>query len=130
MKKNFLFAAGLFLACSLSAGGESYFKKNERWLLTGDSITFTDTYRAAVKRIVDHFHPDNNIVFVNRAVWGVDAAHKTKVEEKPTMVSIMLGMNNIIHEITKQFDIDPEKIDSINVTKNNYIRKLQIEFSK
>ena len=127
MKKNFLFAAGLFLACSLSAGGESYFKKNERWLLTGDSITFTDTYRAAVKRIVDHFHPDNNIVFVNRAVWGVDAAHKTKVEEKPTMVSIMLGMNNIIHyEYPHKPDFS-KKVDAYykNITRHvNYYKSI------
>ena len=97
MKKSFFFAAGMFLACSLFAGGDSYFKNDERWMLTGDSITNTDTYRAAVKRILDHFHPDNKIQFVNKAVWGVDSAHQAKVEGKPTMVTIMLGMNNIIH---------------------------------
>ena len=99
MKKSLLLAAGVFFACALHADGESYFKNNERWMLTGDSITNTDTYRVAIKRIIDHFHPENKIEFVNKAVWGVDSAHKTKIktEEKPTMVSIMLGMNNIIH---------------------------------
>ncbi|MBQ7208863.1 MAG: hypothetical protein IJS01_13780 [Lentisphaeria bacterium] len=90
-------AAGLVCAFSLWAGGESYFRDGERWMLTGDSITSNDTYRRAVKRIVDHFHPGNKIEFINRAVWGVDAAFKTKVEGRPTMVSVMLGMNNIIH---------------------------------
>ncbi|MBE6406388.1 MAG: hypothetical protein E7040_10255 [Lentisphaerae bacterium] len=97
MGKKFLTVLGVLAACALQAGGNSYFKNNERWMLVGDSITNTDTYRAAVKRIIDHFHPDNKIEFVNKAIWGVDASRVEKVTEKPTMVSIMLGMNNIIH---------------------------------
>ena len=44
--------------------------------------------------------------------------------------SITWGMNMMIHESIKEFGIDPEKIASINLTKNNCIRKLQIEYSK
>ncbi|MBQ9500872.1 MAG: hypothetical protein IJU70_01820 [Lentisphaeria bacterium] len=97
MRRKFLSAAGLLFACSLFAGGDSYFRNDERWMLIGDSITSNDTYRRAVKRVVDHFHPGNRIEFINRAVWGIDASFKTKVEGRPTMVSVMLGMNNIIH---------------------------------
>ena len=61
MKKHCLLAASILFAGSLFAAGDSYFKNDERWMLTGDSITNTDTYRAAVKRILDHFHPDNKI---------------------------------------------------------------------
>ena len=106
MKRHgFLLAAALCFAGLVHAGGDSFFRQDERWLLTGDSITNTDTYRVAVKRILDHFHPDNKIEFSNRAVWGVSSSHKTEVKDAPTMVTIMLGMNNVIHyEYPHQFD--------------------------
>ena len=106
MKRHeILLAAAFFFAGLVHAGGDSFFKEDERWLLTGDSITNTDTYRQAVKRILDHFHPENKIEFSNRAVWGVSSAHKTEVKDAPTMVTIMLGMNNVIHyEYPHQFD--------------------------
>ena len=94
---NTLLFGCLFASGSLMANGSSYFKNDDIWLLTGDSITFTDTYRAATKRMLDHFHPDNKITFANRAVWGVRSNYKAKVDGKPTVVSIMLGMNNVIH---------------------------------
>ena len=121
MKKSLLLAAGVFFACALHADGESYFKNNERWMLTGDSITNTDTYRVAIKRIIDHFHPENKIEFVNKAVWGVDSAHKTKIktEEKPTMVSIMLGMNNIIHY---EYPHKPDFSKKVEAYRKNILR--------
>ena len=119
---SILAAASLF---SLRAGGDSFFRNDERWLLTGDSITNTDTYRAAVKRILDHFHPDNKISFSNRAVWGVSSSHQTKVEGKPTMVTIMLGMNNIIHaEYAHQPDFT-EKAEKYRKNILNHVKYYQ-----
>lgn len=122
MKKHCLLAASILFAGSLFAAGDSYFKNDERWMLTGDSITNTDTYRAAVKRILDHFHPDNKIEFVNKAVWGVDSRHQAKVEGKPTLVSIMLGMNNIIHF---EYPHKPDFSQKVESYRKNILRHVE-----
>jgi hypothetical protein len=90
------FAISLLLGL-VAVGGESFFRADDRWLLTGDSITQTDTYRQVVERVMRHYHPDNGLTFPNRSVWGVPSAHQADAEDKPTVVSIMTGMNDIIH---------------------------------
>ena len=75
----------------------SFFKNGERWLLIGDSITNTDTYRQLMLRVLQHYHPEADIMVGNSAVNGVKSDYQEKRDFKPTLVTIMLGMNNIIH---------------------------------
>lgn len=98
VKKALALSIGCLCAATpLLANGSSFFKNDDIWLLTGDSITYTSTYREATQRILKHFHPDNKITIANRAVWGVKSSYKAKIDGRPTVVTIMLGMNNIIH---------------------------------
>lgn len=95
------------LCCALVAGfvasvfadGKSFFKPGDTWVLSGDSITFIDLYRQTVEDALDHFHPGHGIRIVNTGVWGqlTSEAKGKGIELKPTVVSIMLGMNNVIH---------------------------------
>ncbi len=127
-KIGILFFLGSLLASGYGAGvepapsGESFFRKGDRWLLTGDSITFTDTYREVVKRVMDHFHPDNGISFPNRAVWGVESDFKTDVPDKPTVVSIMLGMNDIIHN---EWGSTPDYSKKVNAYRERIRRQIR-----
>lgn len=103
---NLVWVGALVLLCGVLIGisgssnaaeTASFLKKGDRWLLVGDSITNTDTYRQIMKRVLDHYHPDNGVTFVNVAMNGVTSDYQAKTKAEPTVVSIMLGMNNIIH---------------------------------
>lgn len=90
--------APLLAAWPAAAGRDaSFFKNGDRWLLVGDSITNTDTYRQLMLRVFQHYHPEADIMVGNSAVNGVKSDYQEKREFKPTVVTIMLGMNDIIH---------------------------------
>lgn len=77
----------------------SFFRPGDIWVLSGDSITFIDLYRQTVEDALDHFHPGHGIRVVNTGVWGQlakEAAGKG-LALKPSVVTILLGMNNVIH---------------------------------
>ncbi len=82
----------------MAAKDISFFKNGDRWVLNGDSITNTDTYRQLMLRVLQHYHPDADIRVGNSAVNGVTSDFQEKREFTPTLVTIMLGMNNIIHQ--------------------------------
>jgi len=77
----------------------SFFRANDLWVLSGDSITHNDFYRQTVMAALDHFHPGNGIRAMNTAVWGqlTSEANGQGADLRPTVVTIMLGMNNVIH---------------------------------
>ncbi|MHC4884978.1 MAG: GDSL-type esterase/lipase family protein [Planctomycetota bacterium] len=90
----FLLASSLFAADR----GESFLKEGDRWLFVGDSITQTDTYRKLILRVLQHHHPKADIMVGNSAVAGVTSDYKAKRKFTPTVVTIMLGMNDVIHQ--------------------------------
>ena len=47
---------------------DSFLKRGDRWILSGDSITSTDTYRQILQLAADHYHPSAAIVIGNRGV--------------------------------------------------------------
>ncbi|MEI6520628.1 MAG: GDSL-type esterase/lipase family protein [bacterium] len=93
----------LFLPMIISAAddGVSFLRDGDVWVFHGDSITHADTYRRACERVFRHYHPDAKVDFVQAGVWGStssDLAKRLKDEgRKPTIVSMMLGMNNAIN---------------------------------
>jgi hypothetical protein len=91
---------GLAACClaATAAAEPSFLRAGDRWLFLGDSITHYDVYRAAVERVARHFHPEADLAFWNSAVPGVASGHTTEAgTNRPTLVSIMLGMNNTIN---------------------------------
>ena len=100
-----MFLCGLMLLLGATATraeaadrGSCFLKNGDRWLLIGDSITNIDTYRQAALRVLQLYHPDADIMVGNSAVSGVTADYKEKRAFTPTVVTIMLGMNDIIHQ--------------------------------
>ena len=77
----------------------SFLRKGDLWVMSGDSITHNDFYRQCVGAALDHFHPGHGVRIMNTAVWGqlVAEAEGQGVNLKPTVASIMLGMNDVIH---------------------------------
>ena len=90
--------ASVAAAATGSAQGESFLKAGDRWILSGDSITSTDTYRQILQLAIDHYHPGSGIVIGNRGVWGQKLSEEKRLDkEQPDVVSIMIAMNNFIH---------------------------------
>ena len=96
-----MIATGLSVstASAATAQDKSFFRDGDTWVLSGDSITYIDLYRQTVRDAIDHFHPGNSVKVISTAVWGqlTSEAKGKGVELKPQVVSIMLGMNNVIH---------------------------------
>jgi lysophospholipase L1-like esterase len=92
----------LLLVASVIAGEASGFLRDgDVWVFHGDSITHADTYRRACERVFRHLHPEAKVEFVQAGVWGSSSSDLVKrIREegrKPTVVSLMLGMNNAIN---------------------------------
>ena len=95
-------AAGALFGVLVRGGpavAQSFFRDGDTWVLSGDSITYIGLYKQTVKDVLDHFHPGNSITVVDTAKWGqlTAEADGKGLERKPAVVTIMLGMNNVIH---------------------------------
>ena len=88
----------LLLLAAPAWADESFLKEGDRWLFLGDSTTHNDTYRRTVERMVRHFHPSITFETGNMGFNGATSGVKVSAQEKkPTIVSIMFGMNNTIN---------------------------------
>jgi lysophospholipase L1-like esterase len=102
-RSAFLVVWGAVLAGVLAAEpgpgpGQSFLRPGDRWALSGDSITHNDIYRQMVARIQKHFHPAAAVEILQGGIPGATTAARQDVAAKqPTIVSIMLGMNNYIN---------------------------------
>jgi hypothetical protein len=81
----------------------AFVKGDDLWVFLGDSITHNDTYRRTVERVFRHYHPQSPARFVQAGVWGALATasqeqfQKAAKNQRPTIVSLMTGMNNSIN---------------------------------
>ena len=102
MKKSVLIIASL-LHLTVIAGAHAeenpcFLHDGERWMLVGDSITANGTYGRMILQAFRHFHPEAGIAICGIGASGVASDYQFSIEkEKPTLVSIMLGMNDVIH---------------------------------
>ena len=88
----------MLLLVTPALANDSFLKDGDRWLFIGDSITHNDTYRRTVERVVRHFHPGITFETGNMGFNGATSGVKLSPQEKkPTVVSIMFGMNNAIN---------------------------------
>lgn len=92
-------AAALVCACAMSASAQSYLRDGDIWVLIGDSITNIGLYRQTVVDALDHYHPGHSVQVINAGIWGLktNEAQTRGLDVKPSVVSVMLGMNNVIH---------------------------------
>lgn len=87
----------------------SFLRENERILIVGDSITNNGTYVRMVYEAIKHYHPQADIQVNGLGINGVTSDHQyefSKNAENPTLVTMMLGMNNIIHFHDGNRDVD------------------------
>jgi lysophospholipase L1-like esterase len=107
-------------ACLAAPGTDnSFLRKDERILIIGDSITHTGTYVRMVYEAIKHYHPEADIQVNGLGINGVASDHQytfSKEMENPTLVTIMLGMNNIIHYGYSNHDDD--------LLVQNYVRDM------
>ncbi len=100
MKKHIL-AVLLLVATARAEDASCFLRDGDVWVFHGDSITHADTYRRACERVFRSFHPDAKVEFIQAGVWGStssDLVNRLKADgRKPTVVSLMLGMNNAIN---------------------------------
>ena len=82
-------------------GATGFLRDGDVWVFHGDSITHADTYRRICERVFRHYHPDTDVTFVQAGVWGRSSSDLVKRLKSdghaPTVVSLMLGMNNAIN---------------------------------
>jgi lysophospholipase L1-like esterase len=87
----------------LPTAAEGFLRDGDVWVFLGDSITDAGPYRATVERLCRFYHPQAKLTFVNRGVPGALATAsaeqfaKARAEDRPTIVSVMTGMNNSIN---------------------------------
>jgi len=102
--KNFLLT--LFLALSLSlrlSAGEvaTPFKDGDRWCVLGDSITHGGSYHKEVELFYVTRFPEKSLEVINCGISGDTARGALKrlgwdcLDHKPSVVSVMLGMNDV-----------------------------------
>ena len=75
-------------------------KDGDIWCFYGDSITAFGVYPRVIERVFRHFHPGARVTFINNAEGGKQAAAASAAEAvkgNPSIVSIMLGMNDAIN---------------------------------
>lgn len=99
------------LVCVLSVNGlaaerdgdTSLVRDGDRWVCLGDSITALNCYPPLLSRVFNHYHPEATLTVINSGASGTTAsADPAKLAEnvlrhKPTVVSIMYGMNEAIN---------------------------------
>lgn len=103
----------------------SFLKNGDRWLFVGDSITHADTYRQALLRVLQHHHPDADILVGNSAVSGVTSDYKADRPFVPTVVTIMLGMNDVIHQDHAFAPDLKAKIEAYRASITKQVRQFQ-----
>lgn len=103
--------AALCLLCLLPASAlaaekdpaASLLRDGDRWVCLGDSITAFNCYPPLLSRVFQHYHPEATLTVINSGQGGdtasADPAKLTDrvLKHKPTIVSIMYGMNEAIN---------------------------------
>lgn len=108
MRRHCRLGVGLLAAAATGWAGLAraaepgcFLREGDVWEFHGDSITNADTYRRLCERVFRHYHPEAHVDFIQAGVWGSsssDLGKRLKEQgRKPTVVSLMLGMNNAIN---------------------------------
>ncbi len=81
----------------------SLLRDGDRWVCLGDSITVFNSYPPLLARVFKHYHPDAAFTVINSGQGGDTASDSPAkltdrvLKYKPTVVSIMYGMNEAIN---------------------------------
>jgi lysophospholipase L1-like esterase len=82
-------------------GANAVFRQGDRWVAVGDSITHTGLYPRFIELFLLTRFPSQQLKMVNVGIGGDTAAGALRrfdwdiLAEKPTVVSVMFGMNDV-----------------------------------
>ena len=102
--KNFLLTLFLALSLSLRLSADEAatpFKDGDRWCVLGDSITHGGLYHKEVELFYLTRFPEKSLEVINCGIAGDTARGALKrlgwdcLDHKPSVVSVMLGMNDV-----------------------------------
>lgn len=118
---------GIFVLCFIitTSMEASNFESGDRWCAVGDSITHSGSYHKFINLYYATRFPENRIHYYNCGISGDTAAGVLRrinwdvLDKKPTVVSIMLGMNDVgIFDYGSDKNTpEDEKIRSENIWK-------------
>ena len=106
----------LFLAQSLSAQTAAPFQDGERWCALGDSITHGGRYQHLIYLFYATRFPDRTIDLFNCGISGDSAGGALRrleddvLSHKPSVVTIMLGMNDVSRNLYEPGPASPETV--------------------
>ncbi len=99
-----LIIAGLTMVSTAAAEDRaSFVRPDDVWVFVGDSITHNDTYRRIIERVYRHYNPDAKTKFLQAGHDGAPSSaskeqlEKASKESRPTIISLMSGMNDSIN---------------------------------
>ncbi|MHB0998588.1 MAG: SGNH/GDSL hydrolase family protein [Armatimonadota bacterium] len=135
--KHMMIVAALGLTVTASSASADTFKSGDRWCAVGDSITHGGTYHQFIYLYHATRFPERDIMTYNCGIGGDNAAGVLKrmpwdvINHKPTVASVMLGMNDVNIFAYGPDKTDPEFVKlrqtAIETYKTN-MRKLAEEF--
>ena len=107
--KNRIISQMVAACVLLTIGGQagatdtSFVRPGDRWVCFGDSITAAGTYPRILERTFKHYHPDVEFTVINSGQSGDTATTDEQkfadriLQYRPTVVSVMFGMNEAIN---------------------------------
>ncbi|BET68346.1 SGNH/GDSL hydrolase family protein [Opitutales bacterium ASA1] len=129
---------GSWLAPSAGAQTVAAFQDGDRWAVLGDSITHGGSFHQWVDLFYLTRHPDRSVTMLNCGISGDTAAGALQrlewdvLAKRPTVVSVMFGMNDVGRALYAEGRSGPEvererreRIDSYRENLRNLVDRLQ-----
>jgi len=123
ISRTSLFACGCAVqlaTASFAWGGEfSYLRANDEILTIGDSVTAQGFYQAYMQQVLDTLYPGAGIKLVNvgiggmRSDYGSQALRGYTEKGKPTLVTVMFGVNDTGWRPTDQEEKEKQYVANI-----------------
>jgi lysophospholipase L1-like esterase len=91
------------IAPQTALAANSLVRDGDRWVCLGDSITAEDIYPRILARVFAHYHPEAKLTVINSGQGGDTAGDNPQkladrvLKHRPTIVSVMYGMNEAIN---------------------------------
>ena len=128
-----IFATLLLVALHPGYGAVApgFLHAGDRWVFLGDSITDDGIYRRTIERVCLFYHPDAKLDFINAGVSGTlstatkEQFAQASAADRPTIVSLMTGMNNTINSDWRQGLPTGPNIEAYRKSILDTIRKMK-----
>lgn len=129
MKKSvLLLISALCLLQFSSAQSSTSFSNGDRWCALGDSITHGGSYHREVEVFYVTRFPESKLEVINCGIGGDRASGALRrlswdcLDHKPTVVSVMLGMNDVNRNLYDASNIPSSQLEALKGEANGAYR--------